>query len=179
MSKQSFKTPKGKFRWAFITGEGRKNLNGEMEYTINVEMPEDEAKPLTDAIDALWEENKPKGAKAPKSLGYKLLDDGETVSFNLKTKTTYPSGDKKFIRIYDAKARPVNLDVNTRVGNESEGRASGVMAVYDAGVAARGVTLYLDAVQITKLIKFEPDSSFDAEDGDFSAEDEGEFAVPF
>ena len=46
--------------------------------------------------------------------------------------------------------------------------ASGMAAIYDAGVAARGVTLYLDAIQLVKLVEYVQDAGFDADDdGDF------------
>ena len=46
-------------------------------------------------------------------------------------------------------------------------------AIYDAGVAARGVTLYLDAIQLVKLVEYVQASSFAADDeGDFDGSEE-------
>jgi hypothetical protein len=169
MSKMSFRTPKGEFRWAFINGQGRKNLNDQLEYSIDVAMPWEDAESTVKALEKFWEENKPKGSKAPKSMGYKL-DDG-VCTFTLKTKTTYPSGDAKKIRVYNAQAKEIDLPADKKVGNGSIGRASGIAAIYDAGTAARGVTLFLDAVQLVKFVEYKSGDSFDV---DPEGEDFGE-----
>lgn len=167
MSKQVFRTPKGEIRWAYLTGQGKKNLNGVDEYTIQIVCSQEEAQNAIEQIQTFWDENKPKGAKDPKSCGYKIDDQGNIV-FTLKTKTTYQDGTPKDIRIFNAKAELVKLPEGVRVGNGSRGRASGIMAIYDGGVAARGVTLYLDAVQLTKFQQYSGvDAGFDAEEGEF------------
>lgn len=166
MSNLQFNTPRGEIQWATINGQGKTDLQGRQIYTVDLVCDPEDAQPLIDDLENLWEENKPKGAKAPKSMGYKTDADGK-VRFTLKTSTTYPSGDQKEIKVYDAKANLVRLE--DKIGNGSIGKASGMAAVYDAGVAARGVTLYLDAVQVIKLIKYVgAAASFEAEaDGDF------------
>lgn len=166
MSKLQITTPKGELMWATINGQGKTDLNGRNIYTIDVVVTADDAAPLIAKLDEFWEENKPKGAKAPKTTGYKEMDDGR-IKFTLKTSTTYPSGDQKEIKIYDAKAQQVRLD--DKIGNGSTGRASGIAAIYDGGVAARGVTLYLDAVQVINLLRYTGAAS------DFEADDEGDF----
>lgn len=165
MSKASFVTPKGELQWATINGAGRPDLNGRPKFSIDVVCDAQEAQPVIDQLEALWEEHKPKGAKAPKSMGFKTEEDGR-VRFSLKTDTTYPSGDTKTIKVYNAKAQQVQLE--DKIGNGSIGKASGMAAIYDAGVAARGITLYLDAVQVINLIRYAgAASSFGEEDGDF------------
>jgi len=168
MSKMNIVTPVSTLNWAYITGEGKRDLNGNPIYTIDAVMSQEEAAPLIEQIEALWEEHKPKGAKDPKSTGYKERD-GDIV-FTFKTKTTYPSGDPKEIAIYNAKAQRVQL--SDRIGNGSKGCVSGIASVYDAGVAARGITLYLDAVQITHLIKYEGGAAFGEKEGDFEGTEE-------
>lgn len=164
MSKMNVVTPTGTINWAYITGEGKRDLNGNAIYTVDLALPMDEAQPLIEKLEELWEENKPKGAKAAKSMGFKVKEDDQVV-FTFKTKTVYPSGDPKEVAIYNAKAQRV--DFKDRIGNGSTGCVSGMAAVYDAGVAARGVTLYLDAVQILKLVKYEGGTSFSQKEGDF------------
>ena len=166
-------TPKGEIRWATIAGAGKEDLNGRLIYTIDVVMPLEEAQPLIDDINQFWEENKPKGAKAPKSTGFKQLEDGD-ICFTLKTATTYPkSGDPKTIVVYNSKAQRIEWNPEKKIGNGSIGRASGMAAIYDAGVAARGVTLYLDAIQLVKLVEYVQESSFAADDeGDFDGSEE-------
>jgi hypothetical protein len=163
MSKTKITTPKGTLKWAQITGAGKKDLQGRDIFSVDIEMNQAVAQELVDQIDALWESDKPKGAKDPKSTGYRVNDDG-TVKFSFKTATKYPSGDPKEVAIYDAKAERVKI--KDKIGNGSIGRVSGVASIYDAGVAARGVTLFLDSVQIIKLVKYAEAASFDVEEGD-------------
>lgn len=168
MSKVNVVTPAGTINWAYVTGEGKRDLNGNAIYTVDVAISAEDAAPLVEKLNELWEENKPKGAKTPKSMGFKEKE-GDIV-FTFKTKTVYPSGDPKEVAIYNAKAQRVKL--SDRIGNGSRGCVSGMAAVYDAGVAARGVTLYLDAIQILKLVKYEGGASFSAQEGDFDGTDE-------
>lgn len=151
MSKLKFTTPKGELKWAFISGQGKTDLQGRQIYTADVVVPIEEAQETIDKLNALWEEHKPKGAKDAKSMGYKA--DETNVTFTFKTSTTFPSGDAKEILIYNSRAQRVEF--KDKIGNGSLGRVSGMASVYDAGVAARGVTLYLDAIQLIKLIKYE------------------------
>lgn len=167
MSKQMFKSPKGELKWVFIQSPGKlNNLNGEHEYTASVTVSADEAATAVETLDTLWEENKPKGAKKPKSMGYRVDDETGDVTFNFKTKTAYPSGDAKEIRVYNAKADQVKLPADKKVGNGSRGRVSGMASLYDAGPAARGVTLYLDAVQLVKFVEYVGADDFETEDED-------------
>lgn len=174
MSKIQFTTPKGEIQWASIQGAGKTDLQGRQVYTVDIVCTPEDAAPVIEKLEALWEENKPKGSKSPKSMGFKEDEDGR-IRFTLKTGTTYQSGDLKEIKVYNAKAQQVRLE--DKIGNGSIGRASGLASVYDAGAAARGVTLYLDAVQIINLVKYVgAASNFEAdEDGDFTSE--GEFTV--
>ena len=152
MSKIKIKTPKGELKWCQIQGAGKKDLQGRDIFSVDIEMPADDAAPLMAEIDALWESDKPKGAKEPKSTGYRVNDDG-TVKFTFKTAAKYPSGDPKEVVLYDAKANRTKL--KDKIGNGSIGKVAGTAAIYDAGVAARGCTLYLDSVQLIKLVKYE------------------------
>ena len=174
MSKVSFQSPKGELRWVFIAAPGKlNNLNGKHEYTASVSCSMEEGFYAKEAIDKLWAQEKPNGAKEPKSTGYKI--DGETITFNFKTQTTYPSGDNKEIRVYNAKAEQIKLPSGKKIGNGSRGRVSGIASVYDAGPAARGVTLYLDAVQLVKYVEYDSGDSFKAEEDGFEGFGEVEF----
>ena len=164
MSKIKITTPKGELKWASVTGAGKKDLQGRDIFSVDIEMPYERAQPLVDEINALWESDKPKGAKDPKSTGYRVAEDGQTVKFTFKTSAVYPSGDPKEVTIYDAKAQ--RTKVTDKIGNGSVGRVSGMASIYDAGVAARGVTLYLDSLQLIKLVRYEEAASFDVEEGD-------------
>ena len=164
MSKIKITTPKGELKWASVTGAGKKDLQGRDIFSVDIEMPLERAQPLVDEINGLWESDKPKGAKDPKSTGFRIADDGQTVKFTFKTSAVFPSGDPKEVTIFDAKAQ--RTKVTDKIGNGSIGRVSGMASIYDAGVAARGVTLYLDSLQLIKLVRYEEVASFDVEEGD-------------
>jgi hypothetical protein len=195
---QKFKSPKGTLEWVTISGEGKENLSGKLKYQADVVLdPKNNGvhQAAIDAIDAFWAENKPKGyRKKAKSLGYYLHDvekdadgepvfneDGEKVfdpdgkvALKFSTDTVFAkSGDAKVIKIYNAKANVVSLGDKT-IGNGSEGYISGMMAIYkneNKGVLVdAGVTLYLNAIQLTKFVAYEgADAGFEAD------EDEGGF----
>lgn len=182
---EKVRSPKGEFEWVFIDGEGKENLSGNMKYTMNIVMDAEAAKPFTDQIDAFWAENKPQGFKKdPKSLGYKphTVKNKETdeyeetgkVLFIFSTDTMWPAkGDepakKKVIQVYNAKANKISLN-GKKIGNGSEGYVSGAMGIYSTKAKEAGVTLYLNAVQLTKFVEFSTDAGFDAEDG-YTGED--------
>jgi hypothetical protein len=180
------KTPKGELEWVTISGEGKENMSGKMKYEANIVLdPENEehAKFLAD-IDTYWAENKPaKFKKDAKSTGvypHKVKtnetdEDGKPiyeetgkVSLRFQTDTTYPSGDAKVVKTYNAKGKEVSLG-ETKVGNGSIGRIAGAMGIYTntspkGAILDAGVTLYLNAIQISKLEEFASDAGFEADD---------------
>lgn len=200
------KSPKGELVWVTITGEGKENLNGIMQYKAEVVLdPANEPlhQAYLDSLEAFWEANKPKGfKKKPKSLGYYLHDllvddegepilddegekqyvpikDGGKVRLSFKTATTFPDGKPKVVKVYNSKAARVDLG-DVGIGNGSVGYVAGAMGRYDVTdpfgkkIIDAGVTLYLDAIQLLKLVKFEgADPGFEAADEDELAEDEG------
>ena len=195
-------SPKGELEWVNIVGEGKENMSGKMQYVASVVLDGDAAESFKDAIDAFWEENKPKGfKKAAKSTGYYLHtvktdetddegkpiyeEDGKTL-FQFKTGTTYNDGKTKVIRTYNSKAKEVQLG-EVKIGNGSIGQVSGAMGTYTnttpngKTVVDAGVTLYLDAIKISKLVEFTQDAGFEAdedEDGFTGADWTGEEEAP-
>lgn len=180
-----FKTPKGPLEWVNIRGEGKENLSGKLQYVANVVVEADD--PIIAQIEAYWEENKPKGFKKdPKSMGIydhtvatdEQDENGKTIYepdgkkvLAFKTGTTYADGKPKVVAVYNAAGKVVNVP-ELKVGNGSVGYISGAMAIYankmknkDTVIDA-GVTLYLNAVQITKLVEFSTDHGFEAETDD-------------
>ena len=154
--------------WVSISGQGKENLSGNMIYSVDVVVPLEDAQEAIDKIDALWDDHKPKGAKEPKSTGYKLSEDETEVTFTFKTNTVFPSGDKKVIDIFDRKVSKIKLDDNVKIGNGSTGKASGIVSIYKAG-KNMGTTIYLDAIQLLKLVEYQA-----AGDGFDEVEDDGE-----
>ena len=145
-------TPVGDLTWVFITDEGKKDLNGNDRYSANVEFHKDseEFKTIEGKIEAFWEANKPKGAKQ-KSNGIKVVQEKQADD-------SYEDTDMRSVsfwtgKTYNAKGSEVALG-GKKIGNGSRGAISGAMAIYDQSAAARGVTLYLNAIQITKFDEF-------------------------
>ncbi|AFV51118.1 DNA-binding protein [Vibrio phage VPMS1] len=190
------KTPLGDLMWVVFNGEGKENLSGKLKYTADIVLDNDseECKTLTKLIDDFWKDNKPSGFKGKaKTKGYrpemrKVLDEngqetydeddvvikeptGRTV-FTFTTDTTYPSGDPKVIKIYNAKGNPVNLG-DKKIGNGSRGQISGAMGIYNRD-DGKGVSLYLNAIRITKLEEFTQEEQWDDVDdseGGWTGED--------
>lgn len=190
------RTPKGELAWVNISGEGKANMNGSMQYVASLVIdPKNNAdhQAYIDQINAFWDENKPKfmGEKRkPKSLGYSFSDpkrdeqgdvirDDEDkvvydpegkVSLSFKTSVSFPDGSTKVVRVFNAKAKEVALG-NKKVGNGSIGYISGAMDIYTVKDGKgkeidAGVTLYLDAIQLTKFVEYSADAGFEADEED-------------
>lgn len=182
------KTPLGELAWVVFNGPGKENLSGKMKYTADIVLDDDseECKTLKGIIDKFWLDNKPATFKGKaKTKGYrpemrKVLDDdgkevfdeegavkkeetGRTV-FTFTTDTTFPSGDAKVVKIYNAKGNPVNMG-DTKIGNGSIGQISGAMGIYDRD-DGKGVSLYLNSIRIVKLEKYTQEEQWDEVDGD-------------
>lgn len=184
---QNVQTPVGDLEWVFITGKGKKDLNDNDRFVASLVVPtdSDECIAFKEQIEEYWAENKPKGAKL-KSLGFKELEDenGKTTgrtSFNFWTGIVFPTGDPKKVKVFNAKGAEVSLG-DKKIGNGSKGRIKGAMGIYDNGPAARGVTLYLNGIQLTKFVPFEGGVSFDevedAGDDAFEGFEDGMDALP-
>ena len=184
-------TPKGELEWVVISGDGKENLSGKMKYTASLVLdPEVKADAAFEQqIKNFWKENKPAGfKKEPKSLGIYphqvktdetdedgkpiYEEDGKLVAV-FSTDTTYPKGDPKVVKVYNAKAKEVQLG-EKKIGNGSIGRIAGAMGIYTVmspngkSIIDAGVTLYLNGVMITKLEEFTgngPEFEADEEDG--------------
>jgi hypothetical protein len=197
MSKSLVKirTPKLELAWVNISGEGKENLSGKIQYVATgiLEPKNPDHKAFIDSIDEFWANNKPKfmGEKRkPKSIGYRLCDPmrdeaGDPVrddedkivydkegrlSIQFSTATAFPDGSKKKVRVYNAKAKEVALG-EKKIGNGSIGFIAGAMDIYivkdnKGKELDAGVTFYLDSIQLTKFVEFSNDPGFEAVDGD-------------
>lgn len=189
-------TPKGIFEWVNITGEGKENLSGKMQYVANLVLDPEEAASAAflESVNEFWEVNKPpKFNKDPKSTGVyphtvksdETDENGDPVYVEtgkvvvaFKTGTAYNDGKTKVIKTFNSKAKEVQLG-ETKIGNGSMGRIAGAMGIYtntnkQGKVMDAGVTMYLDSVMITKLVEFSVGPEFEAdEDEDGFEGDEG------
>lgn len=191
-------SPRGELEWVTITGEGKENMSGKLQYVANLvldpENNEADAAYLAE-IEQFWEDNKPPRFKKPaKSMGsypHKVkgddtdeegkpiyVEDGK-VYLAFKTGTTYQDGSDKVVKIYNSKGKEVNF--TGAIGNGTLGNISGAMGIYLAKdpkgktVIDAGVTLYLDAIKISKLVEFVQDAGFEADEEEGGWDGEGDF----
>lgn len=167
------KTPKGELRYVFIDGEGRDQAmpgnDPHMQFVCSVVLKKDSAEhtQMLDLIDTEWqaykEANGLKPAQKPKTNGIKPVLDKESgeetdeVLVTFKTNTVWPNGKDQVVKVFDHKGNDITVAVHNSewsIGNGSTGVIHGSAVGNDVG-GAHKVTLYLTAVQIAKLIKYE------------------------
>ena len=160
MSKaKPFLAGKGELVWVTITGEGKKDLNGNFKYVASLRFKNDDPvlAGIKKEINDYWNENKPKGKKM-KSNGIREEWDKEKDAasgyslVNFWTGTSFQDGKSKTVDVYDSKGRKVNMG-DRLIGNSSIGWISGAMAVYTRPESA-GITLYLNAIQLSKFVEY-------------------------
>ncbi|MCI4437682.1 MAG: hypothetical protein JHC33_12820 [Ignisphaera sp.] len=186
MATTPLKTPKGVLNWVMITGAGKEpmDVTKKNKFTATLTLPNDSENcvKLSNIIKDFWSENLPTGfEKRPaKSLGFKETIHKETrestgfTDFTFSTDVSFPDDAPKVIPTYNAKGEKVELGL-TKIGNGSTGVIHGAMGVYEVKAKGKtidaGVTLYLNAVQIAKLVEFT--GGVDADD--ISDDDEEDF----
>jgi len=167
---KNIKVGPAELRWVMINGEGSLNDMGDTpryEYKATAILPLDKAKPFMDELDKFWlEYNGGKKVKA-KSMGYKIEEDEEgnktgMVTFTFKTNTKFVKADgteqPTVVRVFRANGQEITKqfhEAEKKAANGSEGILHGISAIYDRNAAARGITLYLSAVQFTKFIEYQ------------------------
>jgi hypothetical protein len=160
-----FQSVNGKISWVVIEGEGADNYkkNGKVfKATAYAKKGSPQEKIMIDAIMDYWEDNKPSRKMEPKSLGFKpetiKNDEGDNVltgrtAFTFTTRTTFKDGNKVKIAVLNREGVRVHLQ-GKRIGNGSKGVIHGNMGMYGDNSEA-GVTLYLKAVQLVKLVEYD------------------------
>lgn len=146
------RSPKGILSWVFVTGQGKENYNKDgYIYTANLSLDTD-SEQCENLVNKIKESFKDTfGSKSkPKSLGYRE-EDGKTI-FNFKTGAAFKDGTPTKIIIYNKNGTQIDLG-ETKVGNGSEGAIFFDIGTYTNG-ASKGVSLYLKAIQITKLLEY-------------------------
>lgn len=181
---QQFVTPKGELTWVFITGEGRltqDKKSSRFSASLKLKAGSKALKDFEATIKEYWDEHKPTKKSKLKSNGIReevLTDDegNETKTgyslINCWTGVTWPDGKAKVVDVYNAKGVKVDMG-DKKIGNESEGFLSGAMGTYDTD-GSTGVTLYLNAVQMTKFVEYAGSAllSEEVEEDGWTGEDE-------
>jgi hypothetical protein len=192
---KKYMSPKGELQWVTITGEGKENLSGKMQYVASLVLTKEQADTEAATIEAFWQEHRPKKIKVPKSTGlYPQMrktdqtdEDGEVIKeptgmyvLAFKTGVSWPDGSPIIVKTHNAKGRAVALGA-TKIGNGSVGRVSGSYDIYttkskNGQIVDAGVTFYLNAIQISKLEVYSEDAGFEVDedeaDGGWTGDDD-------
>ena len=199
-------TKEGTLKYIYIKGEGRNQaMPGEderMQYVISIVFPKDSegAKHLQSLVEEEWTAyKKSTGVKGrPKTNGIKeeFIKDPEgkidpetevvrriptgNIIAQFKTNITWPDGKPQVVRVFDHKGSNITgayAQANWAIGNDSTGVVFGSAVGNNAG-GSNKVTLYLTAVQIGKLKKYEGEAivptKLDGDDIDISETNEDE-----
>lgn len=183
MAGSKVKTKVSNLKYVFITGEGKNQaMPGEperMQYVASAVMPKDgEAhKFLLSQIDAEWDNYKaqfgvkgrpktngikdefmkdPKGEIDPETEEVKRIPTGNVLA-TFKTNTTWPDGNAQVVKVKDRKGKDITAAIQSAdwaIGEGSQGIIHGTAMGNNVG-GTHKVTLYLAAVQLAKLVKYE------------------------
>jgi len=188
MAKVKLSTKVGELKYVFIKGEGRNQeidptATPNMCFTANVVFPKDseQHKHILEGLNRAWEEYKKEEPKAKGTLKSSSLKDeyikdpkGEidpetdevrriptgNVIVSAYTKTTWADGKSKIVKLFDGKGNDITVgyaNVDWSIGEGSTGVLH-TIAVGNTGGGNAKITLYLNAVQLGKLVKYEGDS---------------------
>ncbi len=160
MAKAKFVSPKGTANWPWFNKPDTR-FDAEGKYKTDLLVPKGEASDLMSKAKSLFIEEF--GESELKKAKYPFNIEGDVVTLKAKSK-------QKPV-IYDAKGKKINDEVN--VGNGSTIKVSGMLGTYDAG-GSKGVTAYLNAVQLIDLVEF-GGAEFEEEDGYVHVSKEEEF----
>lgn len=191
MAGTKIKTLVGDLQYVFIKGEGRNHAlpGAEAKMMYSASILTDKGSPLHKDIEAQidkeWEEYKkahgvkgrpktngikehmipdPKGEIDPETEEVKKVPSGK-VRITMKTKTTWPDGKPQIIKLLNNKGKDVTevfRAADWNVGEGSTGVLHGKAVGNDVG-GTHKITLYLAAVQLKTLTKYEG-SGIEAED---------------
>lgn len=177
------KTQVVELKYNFIDGEGRnqarKGEEPRMQFVSSAIMKKDgpEHKALQADIDSEWARYKeefgvkglpktngmkevmiadPKGTIDPATEEVKKIPNGDIIA-TFKTNTTWPDGNAQVVKVFDHKGNDITIAVTKApwgIGNGSTGIIHGTAQGNNVG-GDHKVTLYLAAVQLAKLVKYE------------------------
>jgi hypothetical protein len=180
-------TPNGALKYCTITGQGRPKLKakGKFVYQASVIVTKDQAKEFKKIVDEFFQENKPSGYKKDTPANKIIRDiegDKKNKLITFSTNTVFEvdgEEQKTKIKIKNSKNQERELPEGVSIGDGSKGAISGKLAIYGDSDDA-GVSMFLNAVQITKFVEYKSDDGFEAVDDDDGFDDfEGTSAHDF
>ena len=181
MAKSNFKritSPRGEALWAYLKNpevyEGE-----EVGYTIQVKFSKEDTDNMIGLLEQELESAKNstefKGKKWSREPRMGLREDQNSdIIFKFKTKATIKTkaGDivKRTVPVFDASGKPVDVSL----GNGSVVRVAFQVIPYWKSAMNNGLSLYMDAVQVIKLVEYSAEGNasmfgFGVEEGGFVA----------
>lgn len=173
--KQKITSPKGELRYVVVNGEGKLDYDGKYrEYTASIVLPKKEGKKFLKEITDYFNENKSSKCPfdEPQNKVMRKTEEGDFM-FSFKTKCEFTNKDgevkKTKVQITNGKNVPQELPDGVGIGNGSLGRITGMMDMHgntdkSEKKNTEGVSLWLNAIQISKFIKYVPDNGFDEDE---------------
>jgi hypothetical protein len=164
---KNFTSPKGNAGFTNLIRPDTKFDEGGV-YKTSITCSADAAAALIDLIDD--EAVEELGAKKAKEAHrpYKVNEDG-TVTINFKSKATDAKGNKRPApKLFDGQGNPIRNTEDLHIGSGSVIKVKGAASAYTSGKNI-GVTLYINSVQIIKLVEYNA--------GGFEADDEADFVA--
>lgn len=153
--KIEFKSAKGIAQYPHITEKDVGHQYSSSKYDTRIIISKADAAPLVEQLKALAKENFP--PKMDPKMPFKVDDDGNYV---FKAKSAYQP------LLIDARGKEIKkVPSSLRIRGGSTIRIAGAVNVYD-----KGISLWLNQVQILELVTNAPAFEADAE-GSFSADD--------
>ncbi len=153
-------TPMGTALYPYLRTTERFNGTDTGKYSIQIKLSEKDTAELMERLDKEWEAAKQSPDFAGKSfrkgtvpnLGYRADKAGDAV-FKAKTNATIrtKTGEvlHKTVPIFDAKGKPIKGDI----GYGSTVRLSITLAPYATSSTNYGLALYLNGVQVIKMVE--------------------------
>ena len=156
-------SPEATCKWCHINQENPKY--GGFDVTLQLPIKSKEAKKWMSEIDGWIEAEVKASGKSEASEFSPYKEDGDNINFKLKQKASFrgKGGEKRDVKIMvvDAELKPCNVDV----GWGSTVKVSYSPIPYTVN-GKSGVTLYFSAVQVLKLVEYQPEAGgFEKEEG--------------
>lgn len=163
MSVEKLRSPEAICKWCHVKEENPKY--GGFDITLQLPIKSKEAKKWMSEIDGWVEAEVQASGKSVPSEFLPYKEDGDFINFKLKQKASFrgKGGEKRdvSIMVVDAELNKCNVDI----GWGSTVKVSYSPIPYTVN-GKSGVTLYFSAVQIIKLVEYQPEAGgFEKEEG--------------
>ncbi len=158
----------GAYDYTAMKSEGK---DGGREYVATLSLTKEQKKDFLKDVMEFWEEEKPKSAGNEPANFEKIVRKEEDGQLKLYTKTkTEFSGKVNIIPIVNHEGTRLDGSEFGLIGDGSKGRLAVILSLQE-GKAGLGVSVYLNAIKLTKFVAPASNgaSAFGKEDGEVEA----------